>query len=142
MRTTTRRTTMRTTVRTLSAPQLIRLCFTTGRGCDFNQDFSRRSEARTVTATPSPPPPSPPTPPPWTAVKTREDQTEMLRQRLKLCFFSSICEIDDSRSKVRQPRIITAVAAARTKSKAETKREKMKKIIGKKARACFFRGKC
>merc|ERR1711874_73101 len=90
---TTMSTTLRTTLRTLSAAQLIRLCFTTGRGCDFNQDFSSRTEAKTTRATPSP---SPPTLPPRSAAKTREDQAEMLRQRLKLCFFSSICEIDES----------------------------------------------
>ena len=137
--TTERSTTIGTTVRTLSAAQLIRLCFTTGRGCDFSQDFSSRTTPSTSRPTPS----TTPTPPPRTAAKAREDQNEMLRQRLKLCFFSRICEIDDSQSKVRQPRVITAaVAVAAAKSEAEARREKMKKIIREKARACFFHGKC
>merc|ERR1712241_1505276 len=128
---TTQSTTRRSsTSSTLTAAQLIRLCFTTGRGCDFNQDFSIKTEATTLTATPSSSP-SPPTPTPRTAANTREAQTEMLRERLKLCFFSSICEIDGSQTKVRQPRIIKPPPAARAlpKSRAATKREKMKNII-------------
>ena len=132
----------------LTAADFLRLCFTSGKGCDFSRDFPTSTEPNT---TPPPTPTPTPTPPPTTSTspptespldEAKQERKERLRQRLKLCFFSGICGNDDKRSKVRQPRIIASDITTTKKSSIKTRREKLKLMVERKARACFLDGRC
>ena len=132
----------------LTPTDYLRLCFTKGVGCDFSFN---REEPPTST--------EPNTTPSSTGVLLSSSTTtvkstlsarneEKLRERVKLCFFSSICDgnkiIEDDNNddqsvssilQPRQPRVITT-------TESPTRMKIIKKLVQEKARACLFEGIC
>ena len=129
----------------LTPTDYLRLCFTKGLGCDFS--FSREEVSTEPNTTPSS---SAILVSSTTTVKSKLSarKEESLRERVKLCFFSSICDgnkrheddHDDDQSvlsnlQARQPRVITT-------TESPTRMQIIKKLIQEKARACLFDGLC
>ena len=131
----------------LTPTDYLRLCFTKGLGCDFS--FSKE-EVSTSTEPNTTPSSSAILVSATTTVKSKLSarKEESLRERVKLCFFSSICDgnkiheddHDDDQSvlsnlQARQPRVITT-------TESPTRMQIIKKLIQEKARACLFDGLC
>jgi len=134
----------------LSASDFLRLCFTSGIGCDFNHN-NVEEEILTTEPNTTPRQETTYTTPTPLIIPTESSSgiMERLRQRVKLCFFSSICNNpgNDSAAQtiIRQPRVISAQATERPqkpKQKTKSRSNKIRAQIQARAKACFYEGKC
>merc|ERR1711892_705961 len=161
--TTTRIATTTTTIRTpeiskttesvpsprkLSAAEFLRLCFISHTGCDFSQNEiesrSRpeteveRTTTRTLTSLVTTQVPT--TRKPETPRKPKNIQ-ERLKQRVKLCFFSGLCNENDlNLHTTRRP--TTTTTTPRQTTTANSRSREIQRRVQERARACFFEGKC
>merc|ERR1711892_1458226 len=157
--TTTTTTTPTTTIRTpeiskttesvpsprkLSAAEFLRLCFISHTGCDFSQnEIESRSRpesevekttTRTLTSLATTQVPT--TRKPETPRKPKNIQ-ERLKQRVKLCFFSGLCNENDlNLHTTRRPTTTT-----RQTTTANSRSREIQRRVQERARACFFEGK-
>jgi len=138
----------------LSDADYLKLCFTSGQGCDFSinnnevkeQTVEVKSTTQTTTTTKN-----------YIIVNTSKGFTspkpsnseveERLKARVRLCFFSGICNDDEVQSfKNRKPDTTTIKAPSRpttTKPKKKShKKRLMEERIRMKAYLCFSEGKC
>jgi len=138
----------RKATKNMSATDYLRLCFTSGLGCDFGRSGSANEilttepsttpRHETTTSTPTP------------LIITTEEPSgirERLKERVKLCFFSHICNDPSTTSQIkpiiRQPRVIAAPITQRTdKEKDRSRSNSIRAQIQARAKACFFEGKC
>lgn len=132
----------------LSASDFLRLCFSSGIGCDFNQN-NLQKEILTTEPNTTPRLESTSTTPTPFIISTESSSSimERLRQRVKLCFFSSICNDPGDQSVnepiIRQPRVISAQITERPqKEKTKSRSNKIRAQIQARAKACFYEGKC
>merc|ERR1712176_1238552 len=100
------------------------------------------------------------TTPAATTTKLPNNQMKQIQNRLRLCFFSNICDgsdnnidsvkvnIEETRESLRQPRIIKTAEIQQPSSNkvelslSERRRQTIKKLIQERARACLFHGVC
>jgi len=139
---------IRKATKTMSATDFLRLCFTSGLGCDFGRSSfgneilttepSTTPRQETTTSIPIP------------LIITTEPSSnirERLKERVKLCFFSHICNDPSTASQIkpiiRQPRVIAANTTQRSeKEKTRSRSNTIRAQIQARAKACFFEGKC
>ena len=149
-----------TPARTLSPADYLRLCFTLGQGCDFKFGAGGVATSTEPNTTPQP------TTTTTTAVVKRQPDNkkmkEKLRQRLRLCFFSRICDgqdparddddddnqddaADNESAQVRRPKTIKSnqfVSRLQNSIQHLDRRQRIKNNIRARARACLFEGRC
>merc|ERR1711915_1029958 len=130
----------------LSAADFLRLCFTSGVGCDFNKNFAEEEDLTTEPNT---------TPLSTTSQNTVYSTTEntnknlnKLLERVRRCFFSRICndsseEISAAIPIIRQPRVISAATKSPPqREETKTRDDDIRSQIQARAKACFFHGQC
>ena len=79
-----------------------------------------------------------------TTKQATDSMKERLRERVRLCFFSNICNTQ-SVTETRQPRVISAATTKtpqKQKPKTKNRSDQIRAQIQAKAKACFFEGKC
>jgi hypothetical protein len=132
----------------ISSSDFLRLCFTSGTGCDFNQNNLQKEILTTEPNTTPRQESTSTTPTPFIiSTETPSSIMERLRQQVKLCFFSSICnnpgEQSVNESIIRQPRVISAQITERPqKEESKNRSNKIRAQIQARAKACFYEGKC
>merc|ERR1712215_386905 len=70
---------------------------------------------------------------------------ERLKQRVKLCFFSGLCNDNDLElhtSKTRTTRTTTRTTTEKQTTTANSRTKEIQRKVQERARACFFEGKC
>jgi len=135
----------------LSAADFLRLCFTSHIGCDFSQnEIHNNIEPETdiertpilIETTTKVPIET------ETQVKTQrrpKNIQERLKQRVKLCFFSGLCNDNDLElhtSKTRTTRTTTRTTTEKQTTTASSRAKEIQRKVQERARACFFEGKC
>jgi len=133
----------------LSAADLLRLCFTSHIGCDFSQnEIQNNIEPETdIERTPTIIENTTKVP---IETKTKAEThrkpkniQERLKQRVKLCFFSGLC--NDNDLELHTSKIRTTTRTTTTEKHTTTVNSRTKEIqrkVQERARACFFEGKC
>jgi len=128
----------------LSPAEFLRLCFTSHQGCDFSQNEIEPVNAEIEEVT------KPTTTPTTTATQipirrgSERDIQEKLKQRVKLCFFSGLCndsdlQFGDIRASVTTTTTTTTQEPTTTRS---PRNAAIQRRVLERARACFFEGKC
>jgi len=133
----------------LSAADLLRLCFTSHIGCDFSQNEIQHNiepetdieRTPTIIETTTKVPIE-------TKIKAETHRKpkniqERLKQRVKLCFFSGLC--NDNDLELHTSKIRTTTRTTTTEKHTTTVNSRTKEIqrkVQERARACFFEGKC
>ena len=98
----------------LTPADFLRMCFLHGEGCEFGLEKGSSPEPSTTPA------PLTTTPTPTTTTELPNNQMKQIQNRLRLCFFSNICDgsdnnidsdsdkvnIEETKESLRQPRII------------------------------------
>ena len=129
------------------------MCFLHGEGCEFGLGKGSSPEPSTT--------PAPLTTTTTTTTELPNNQMKQIQNRLRLCFFSNICDgsdidgdkvnsdiIEETGGSPRQPRIIKTPEIQQPDSNnvdlslSERRRQTIKKLIQERARACLFHGVC
>ena len=141
----------------LSPADFLRMCFLHGEGCEFGLGKGSSPEPSTTPA-----PLITTTTPATTTTELPSNQMKLIQNRLRLCFFSNICDGSDNniesdkvnsdkgqerRESLRQPRIIKTSEEVQHNNikpltSSERRRQTIKKLIQERARACLFHGVC
>ena len=125
----------------LSAAEFLRRCFISHTGCDFSQNEIEGKDTTEEDVTSI----SPVTVGAPISLRTTEaprkpkNIQERLKQRVKLCFFSGLCNDNDFRVTTKRPETTTT---QRLTTSANLRATEIQRRVQERARACFFEGKC
>jgi len=134
--------------KTLTAADYLKLCFTSGRGCDFSNNKNNNKiipdipEVKQIQTTTNNPLQLTTTANPKTSDWERE---EKLKAKVRLCFFAGICNDDDRKEhqeKVETKTTTTTTRKPRTPTKKTEASRLMEERIRLRAYLCFSEGKC
>ena len=132
--------------RKLSPAELLQLCFDSQQGCDFSaNEVGRVSSTSTTTTTTTTPAPSR-----ETEERISSEEENRLKERLRLCFFSGICddsetEETEEKNDEKKDERVTAAAGISTAAPAVTdsaRTAEIRRRVRERAQACFLHGQC
>jgi len=134
--------------KTLTAADYLKLCFTSGRGCDFSDKKNNNKiipdipEVKQIQTTTNHPLQLTTT----TNQKMSDlEREEKLKARVRLCFFAGICNDDDRKEhqeNVETKTTTTTTRKPRTQTKKSEASRLMEERIRLRAYLCFSEGKC
>lgn len=130
--------------RKLSPAELLQLCFDSQQGCDFSSNEVGRVSSTSTTTTTT----TTPTPSRENEERISSAEENRLKERLRLCFFSGIC--DDTGTEETEPgekndERVTAEARSSTAAPEVTdsaRTAEIRRLVRERAQACFLHGQC
>jgi len=123
----------------LSAAEFLRQCFLSHTGCDFSQNEIESKPTPDVTNI-APVTTGTPVVKTTEAPRKPKNIQERLKQRVKLCFFSGLCNDSDFQETTKRSQPSTTTQ--RSTTSASLRETEIQRRVQERARACFFEGRC